>query len=283
MKHEEYAALPGLNWSSLEPLMVSPLLCEYRSRVPREETEALRIGRYLHVAALEPERWAREFTIEPDFGPQQTKAGKLAVNPKLTEGWKVARSDWLATLPTGVAVVDAEEHVLVTRMADALHSHRVSAPLLSGGRAEFPIQWTDEATGISMKARLDLARVQLVLDVKTTMCPTVRQFLAQSASLGYDAKMAMYQAGAIAAKAVPPNPENPILVTVQKTEPHDVVCYRLPTETLEAGMQRWRSLVTRWQECSASGFWPGLNPGPDPLYLDLPGWAVQDEQESEAW
>lgn len=275
---QPYESIQALNFSTLKLVDTSPKLCKWRATKPRKDTAALAMGRAIHVAALEPDRWRRDFVVEPDFGPQQTKAGKPATNPKATEGYKLAFDAWASGLAAGVSVLDAQEYEIVERCADALHSHRLAGPLLKGGRAEHVVQWTDRDTGVLCKARLDYVP-QCIVDIKSTRRETVRDFLSDSARLLYHVQSSWYDWGGRESGTIAGDAELPYVISVQTCEPYDVCCFKVPTETMDAGRAKMRELLTRYTQCQAADYWPGL--GADLLYLDLPRWA--DGIDGDAW
>ena len=59
----EYDKLDAVNWSTLKHLMRSP--AHYRAAMlgKSEDTPALKMGRAIHLAAFEPERWKSDVAI----------------------------------------------------------------------------------------------------------------------------------------------------------------------------------------------------------------------------
>lgn len=254
---DSYAAIEAVNWSTLKYIETSPLLCRHRADNPEEDKEAFRIGRMLHAATLEPERWIREFVIEPDFGPHYTEKGKLSDNPKATKSYKEAKAAWEKTLPPGTEQLDPDEHALIERCAAAIKAHRVAGPLVKGGRREHVIRWTDPVTGVACKGRLDLIDNR-VLDLKGTRQQTVWAFLRDAARLLYYGQCAWYHDGCVIAGVLPENAPLPVVIGAQTCEPFDVIPVRMLPETYEAGQRLYRALLDRFVNCQTADFWPGL-------------------------
>lgn len=270
MQHEEYAAIDAVNWSTLVHLATSPMMLRWRADHPREDTRALRLGRAIHCAVLEPERWEREYVARPDFGDLRTKAAKQA------------RAEWLVDLPAGVEVLEPEEYELAERCGRAVREHPVAASLLRGGRAEEVVTWTDEETGLACKARLDFITPAYVLDLKSTRQTTLRAIWRDFASRLYHGQVAFYQEGAIATQRIPHDAEPPRIIAVQTVEPFDVIAARMTREDLERGTGLFRSLLRQYADCQAVDLWPGL--APNLVEVDLPAWAPGGEmQPEEEW
>src|SRR5512137_1961899 len=61
-----YAALPGVNWSTLREMAKSPLHYQYRCTHPLEDTPQMRLGRIIHTAVLEPDALLHEVVTWED-------------------------------------------------------------------------------------------------------------------------------------------------------------------------------------------------------------------------
>jgi exodeoxyribonuclease VIII len=246
-----------LRWHTLATLATSPLMCHWRSDHPRPDTDALEVGRLIHCATLEPNRWDREFIAEPDFGDGRTKAAKDA------------RAAFLAELAEGVTPVKADDYDLVTRCAAAVRSHPAALPFLSG-LAEHEIAW--EAHGVACAGRPDLISDRAcIVDLKSTRHVSLSAIGRDFASRLYHGQVAWYHDGAIRAGALRRDAENPHVIAVQTVEPFDVVMFRVPDDTLEAGRRLYIRLMETWVGCQQSGWWPGIAPGI--VEWLLPPWA----------
>lgn len=270
LSYTEYEAIPALNWSTLKHLAISPRMLRWRADHPRPETAALRLGRAIHCAILEPERWARCYVPHPDFGDGRTKAAKAA------------KADWLASIDgRDVEVLDADEHALAEHCAEAVRTHPRARRLLEHTRVEETVTWTDEETGVDCKSRLDIAAPGYVVDLKSSRMQTVRAIEIQIASLLYHGQLAFYHDAAIATRRIPYDADGPYIVVVQTVEPYDVVPGRLMREDLEKGRALYRSFLRKYLECQAADWWPGL--APDVIDLDLPPWTPRGEAPMEEW
>jgi exodeoxyribonuclease VIII len=254
----DYAAIEAVNWSTLVHLATSAKLMEWRRDHPRKETEALRIGTALHAAVLEPDTFAKRYVAQPDLGDGRTKAGKEA------------RAQWLASVPPGALVIDAEDHDLVKRCAAATLAHPEVRNLLRGGRAEEVVNWTDAESGLACKGRLDYIAPSYLLDLKSMRAETLPEFARAIAGRLYHGQVAFYFDGAAAARLLDPTRAQVFVIGVQTVEPYDVVPARIQIEDLERGRALYRSLLRRYAECRAANWYPGIAPGI--VDLRLPEW-----------
>lgn len=291
---DAYAAIEALNWSTLKYVWTSPKLLQWRRDHPREDTRALALGRMIHVAVLEPEKWRTSYVVSPDWseelGPkpkQPTKPGPNSRPATLTNwdaylrdvaAWEAPRVEWECQ-HAFAEVVTAEHYALVERCAEAVLGHRVAAELLRGGRAEETVTWTDEEHGIACKMRGDFIRPTMFCDLKTTRHGDLRRINAAMGDLLYHGQLAWYHQGTRAARVLPHDSERPHVVWVQTTEPYDVVAMRMSGLDLDRGIDLTRALLRRYVECQAADWWPGI--APELVDSDLPRWAPSAEAGAE--
>ncbi|UJR81444.1 PD-(D/E)XK nuclease-like domain-containing protein [Sandaracinus amylolyticus] len=265
MSGVDYASIDAVNWSTLVHLATSAKLLEYRRDHAREDTRALRLGTLIHCAVLEPELWATRFIVEPDFGDGRRKEAKEA------------KAAWRASIDPDAVIVDADEHALVSRCAEAALAHPAVRDLLRGGHAEEVLTWHDEATGIACKGRLDYVAPAYLVDLKSTRAETLEQLAREVAGRLYHGQVAFYLDGAVATRRLHPLSSQVFVVAIQTVEPFDVIPARIQVADLERGRALYRSLLRRYAECRAADWWPGL--APSVVDLPLPAWTPSGEPE----
>lgn len=314
MSYAEYDAIDAMNWSKLRLLRTSPKLLKWREQVERADTEALVLGRAIHCALLEPDRWKSDFLVEPKFD-KRTKAGKAdraiwlatqlhgayIAQPSFKLNTKVGKArqqDFLASLPEGVTVltgdenaaellqgktiVDADTHALAERCAESIRNHPRAAELFEGARHEEVVTWTDQDTGVRCKARLDTIKPAYLVDLKSTRRTSLRQMGADLASYLYHGQAAFYSDGAIANKLIPAD-SMPRICFVQTVEPFDVVPGWLSAWDLNSGRELYRSLLRKYLDCQTADLWPGL--APELIEIPTPDWIAGsiDNDNEEDW
>jgi exodeoxyribonuclease VIII len=260
---DAYAAIDAVNWSTLVHMATSPRMLAWRVDHPRSETRALRLGSAIHCATLEPEAWESRYVVQPAFN-RRTKLGKLA------------HAEWCKSLAPGATVLSAGEYETLVRCVDSVRAHPAASDLLSHGRAEEVLTWTDASTGLRCKGRVDYITTAYLLDVKSTRADTLRALSRELADRLYHGQVAFYLDGARAMRLLP-EPCDVFVVAVQTSPPYDVIPARLSYEDIERGRQLYRSLLRRYAECRAANWWPGLAPGV--IDLSLPAWASSGEPE----
>lgn len=262
----DYAKIDALNWSTLSLMATSAKLLRYRVDHPRQDTPDLRRGRLIHLATLEPERFAREVIAHPDLGDGRTKEGKAR------------KAEFLASVPPGATVVEPEEYERALVCADAVRRHPSAGPLLRSGRVEVSMRW--EIDGVACKARADFLAPTYLCDLKSTRQDSLRGIVRDVADYLYHGQLAWYHDGAVRSRHISDG-EGPYIIAVQHVEPFDVVVLRVGIEALERGRALYRSLLDRYVACQAADWWPGL--APEVVTLQLPAWAAGGDGEEQDW
>lgn len=231
MSADEYFSVPALNSSTLKAFAKVPAL----AHVAREETAAMVLGSLVHCAILEPESLAVRYQ-PTDLDRRGTKAW-ADTESKSCGRELVKRADW----DTAIA------------MRDAVWSNPVAAELLSGAQTEQSVFWDDALTGYPCKARADAVnnRLNVLIDVKTTVDASPREFARQFTKMGYGLQDAHYRAGFSASDMV--------FIAVEKNPPYLVAMYELSAEQLAVYTDRRAELVASYAECVKSGLWPGYD------------------------
>ena len=247
----DYIALPGINWSSLRNLRDgSPLHYRHALTHERPDTVALRNGRAVHTAILEPDRIGEDLVVFP--------------------GARRAGKDWDAfeAENTGRTIVKPNEYADIIATRDAVRGHHLAAPYLGTGVREYTIQWTDKATGLLCKARPDWLTMSadglVLVDLKTARAIDEGGFGRQAQRLGYPCQLAHYAAG-LAAIGLPVS--KIVFVIVESKAPHDVGVLVMTDEQRKNATAEVADLLGRVAHCHLTDQWPGRYAAESPLVL----------------
>lgn len=229
-----------------------------RGELADEDSPALAFGRAFHTALLEPEKYERRYIVEPDFGDCRFKENKAR------------RDDWRREA-AGKVPVEATDARRIERMVESVRRHPRARNLIAGGQPEVTVKWTDDATGLTCKGRVDYYRpdLRLIVDAKTALDASPSAFRKSCASYGYGRQEAMYRAGfAAIGKAV----EHFVFLAVEKEPPYLVGLYTLSGESVARGHESIRKDMETMAECLRTGRWPGYSD--ELVELELPPWAA---------
>lgn len=242
---ETYQQVAAINASALKTFKRSPAhFWAERYVKPRKDTPALRFGRLLHMAILEPEALSKQLRVRPDVNIR-TKAGKEDL-----DAWSLQQG------PDAIIVSEAEAQQL-TDMLKAAQAHTRLKKLLAHGKREACLFWTDPETQICAKARYDFVAdgTQIIVDLKTTLDARPQPFTRDSYRYDYGLSAAHYLSGAEATGAA--NHKAFAVVAIEKEPPYGIQLYKFSQLELERSTQHYRVAMQSYAQCLRSDNWPG--------------------------
>lgn len=210
-------------------------------KATRRETPALRLGKAVHCAALEPERFARDYVLAPKFGDCRYLKNKNA-------------RDAFAAEFKDATILRDDEGALVMGMIRAAAGTPFIAELFEGSRVEVTARW-DDLEGLACKARADIDNREILTlaDVKSAEDASLDAFERAIGNYGYHRQADWYRRG-WARLGVPI--EHFVFVVLEKTPPHFPSLYELTDETLERGRQENDALIARLLRAIERDEWP---------------------------
>jgi PDDEXK-like uncharacterized protein DUF3799 len=191
-----YLANPAISASGIRDLRISPLT--YWAKSPfnpdreNDESEAMSEGSAYHKRILEGREAFEEAyapKLDKDDHPDALKSGdelraycklhdlkQSGTNGEMSErirAYDMTQPLWIyieaahGRVHAGCTLLP---HKMISRIelaADAIERNPATAALMEGGKPEVSIFWTDEETGVPLKARLDYLGPRGVVDLKT--------------------------------------------------------------------------------------------------------------------
>ena len=109
--------------------------------------------------------------------------------------------------------------------------------------------FSDPSTGLHCKAKLDLVyKNQTVLDLKTTMARTHKQFVERCHEYDYDRQAAFYLDSL--GRQASSKPAKFLFIGIQKVEPYNLYFFDTTVEPgfVEYGRKKYKTLLKKWQE-----------------------------------
>lgn len=212
---------------------------------PRETSDTMDFGKAAHALTLE----------SSVIYVRIPHAVLNADGHKKGKAWK----EFEAAHPGQILLKPSEVDDL-QRMVDALQKHPLARDMIEApGRREVVIHWTDEATGMDMKARLDMLRdgFHYIADMKGTTIIDPTEWAWHCFKLGYHRQAALYS-DAIA--AITKSTPTFYFVPVLKEPPFTVDVFTLSDTFLQMGREENAQLIRQLSECADSGDWsePGF-------------------------
>ena len=218
----------------------------------RTYTPALRIGKFIHTAVLEPDELHSRYGVVTD---RRTKSGK-------------ADAAYLESV--GAEAVNPSEMQMANDIVEAIKTHPIAGPLFEKGAPEQSTWWDHEDTGLTCKCRTDWAFDDTIVDLKTTaeggahpdvFAKSVGKFL-------YHLQAAHYLEGTGADRF--------IFVAVEKVHPYNIGVYELDADSLGEGLALQRVALSEVYECLEKDSWPGYsNKETGVTQISIPSWAFK--------
>lgn len=166
---EDYFAQDRLGSTDLVVLHRDPADWWYRSRHnpnrrAKEPSEPMVFGSALHALLLEGEAvYARDFIIRPDTYEDE-KTGEV----KPWHGGSKVCKAWIEQHDRpGVSIIDADTDRRVRHMDALIRRHPELGEPMQAGMSEVSILYTDPATGVRLRCRIDKLLPAFSLDLKT--------------------------------------------------------------------------------------------------------------------
>ena len=266
MPPEEYYKSSGVSQSALQWLIQSPAYYKWRLENPVEPTASMKLGTAVHMAILEPEKFATAYIALPE-GDGRTKEVKDA------------RAAVIAQNP-GAEFLSASDYLACQEISVAVNDHSQAGQLLGFSRLhsiEQSMYWVDAKTDLLCKGRVDgiIPAESTIIDLKTCRSALPREFERSAFSLGYHIQAAYYVDGYAALTNSLPKF---YFIVVEREAPYQTIVYQADDNFLEYGRREYRTLLELYKHCTETNSWPGPAWNDDlgsyeVLPLSIPNWA----------
>jgi hypothetical protein len=171
----------------------------------------------------------------------------------------------------------AELHRCAEAVLDQSRSHPDLAGLFGPGHAEATMIWQEGAAWC--RARVDWlpeATGLPAIDLKSTGMSAAPAEWERRLITEYAIQCAFYERGLT--KLRPSAGRDPMVFLVfEQEEPYAISTIAPAPSLLELAMADVEEAIARWQECLATGEWPGYPPYT--AYVEAPGWALMRLEE----
>lgn len=258
MTEQEYRNHPAVNKSTLWEMRKSPAHYKYALDHPAADTPALKLGRAIHMAILQPDEFNGQYCLEP------------AVDKRTKDG-RAQYQEFLANCG-GKEPINPDDYQAILGMYDSVWADPNARELLREVECETPLFWTDESTGIECKCRLDAHRDGVVVDLKSCADASTSQFVKDAIKFGYDVQCAHYLRGY---RAVFEKTATFWFICVEKKPPYAVNVIEATDGFVDRGTWHLIDLMDRLKECRDKNEWPGYGVNE----LVLPEWAAIPDDE----
>ena len=240
----EYGEIEALSAHRLMQMTASPRHAQvFRENV---ESDALKLGKLVHLAVLEPEEFQNRVVRSPKFD-RRTTQGKI-------------ESARFSELHVGKELVDEVTFEKLSPIQEALAQHPAASRLIARCKAkEQALVWNDRS-GVLCKARPDMFSDTICCDLKTIKHGEggPERFLSSALSYGrlYHWQAAFYLRGF---KALQMGIGTWIWIVVETEEPYAVSVVEAHPDIIEYAKQQTGPLIEQYAECTRNGAWPAYS------------------------
>jgi hypothetical protein len=232
----------------------------------KEETNDMRLGRIIHLALLEGEKFREKYMIEPVF-QGYTQKGELTSNPNCKEVQQ-KKAAWYADLPPGRVVVTEEELEQITGIIESVMEHPQGAHVFTHGVPEVAGFYRDPDTGIRTKIKPDFRGndMFMVTDYKTAQSCDQKLFGAKAfGPLRYDIQLWMYAYGTSIIENKP-MPENLFFMVSEKVWPFEAAVFFMTPEQMNQAKYDYHRAMAKLKTCIDTNKWPMRQQKMEPLW-----------------
>lgn len=236
---------------------------------PKEESDALILGKAAHCLILGDEVFAESFAYVPEDAPRRPTATQVAAFEK-NGFWSDAAkegAEWWAKFDAeaaGRSLLTAEQVTKIGYMAENLAALPEAREALIGELTEISMIWQDDATGLWVKSRPDCIPSNGFDfgDLKTFSPKGGDMIIAAQRAItdhGYPVQMAMACEGA--ERIFGMSATRCALIFTQTSEPYEPVPILLDEEALHWGRVLFRDGLNKIAHGLKTGEWPGRAKG----------------------
>lgn len=255
----DYNNLSALNYSGAKALLRSPAHYIAWLNAEQVDSPALRLGRIVHLAVLDPKAYIEKVKVGPEVD-RRTKDGKAQ--------WEAFK----AALPADAEIVDPDTYASANAIASSGEMALASLKPEHGKLWQTETPLSKQVDGVAIKGRPDLVTFvngeKVVIDLKTTQDASARSFGRDVHNFMYHMQAAFYLELTGATKF--------LLVAVEKEAPHAWRVYELDEASVAEGRRLMAEAVATYKNCLAFGQWPAYPKEVE--VLSLPKYAFSQTQ-----
>lgn len=256
------------------------------ARIERAETPAMRDGHMLHMAILEPERFADSYCVMPEDAPRRPTSRQInAKNPSPESKFAVEYWEAFSADNPGREIIEAAKMQRYLDIAESVSRHPEVRVLLSSKHAvkEMAFIGHDPDTSLLCKCKVDLQSVvgqfNVLVDFKSTDDARPHPFQGKAWKYGYFHQAAFYPMVVEWAGYGPV--DTFLFVVFEKDPPYGIKVYEPGDMGLEYARCDIRSCLRDIKDClnrtdgpTMQEDWPAYSTAVETLYV--PSWAAAE-------
>lgn len=269
---EDYKAIRKMNASTLVHGVKSMRrLKRFLDGDEVSETDAMRLGTAIHCAVLEPEKFAGQYAVMPNYSqdPENVTDKGVRSFSSVTKYVKTKQEEWRCINGDKTELTEFE-YATCQRVVASVKEIPHVIELLDSCEKEVTVEGV--ICGVECKGRIDFFG-SVIGDLKTTQSVETQAFSRVFFNLEYGFKLAFYRELVRQSRGDLPV----VVLAVETSGDFDRCLYRVPSELLDYSMDQVNVTLMKYRQCLDSGIWPGVDNGFDAVDFPVPGWMVKSD------
>lgn len=252
--HEYHADRDALSCSLLKPLLTSPAHFQSGLVAADRVSRARDFGSLVHLLLLQPRAAAQELAVYPGIADRSAAfaefearhCDRLVVDePTFAHGRRVAQ-----------------------KVAATTYKGRPLQRFIEEAITEATVYFTEPATGLRMRIRMDAYHPEFTFDLKTSRHAMQRAFARDAVEKDYDLQAYMYSLGRCLYEGRT-QPVPFVFIVAENTMPHSVSTLEAGDTFMGNGARKFQACAAAFKACTQTGLWPDL--GADAV-MELEPW-----------
>lgn len=272
----EYDKIKAINNSKLKYFKRSPEHFQHILNFPEPRKDHFAFGVAFHIYVLEPQKFKNEVLVfDPDLRPEPEKTFGSNQN----KAWK--EDIYSRAEKDGVEIITKDEYDTIQKMAEKLYSNHQAREIVEFSRNKFEVlqKWNWKKT--KCKALIDIKNEIFLADLKTTQNADPDKFRKDFFNHEMYRQCGMYLDGDAKGKINFNNMKDFYFIAIEKTPPFGIAIFQPNVETIIHGVEEYRELVERYQECKDRDKWGGYETKSllgTPFEISLPYYLMNHEK-----
>lgn len=256
----EYHTGQGISQSALKYIRRSPK--HYWAKfisdrgIEDNKTRAKQLGTDVHCALLEPDLFAKNYIIIPEYAPKKPSSTQVkAKNPSLNTIEQIEWWDGFIAKAGDKTIITQSDWDTCVNIRETVLNHPVAGVWFESGKAEQTFYGVDPDTGLLLKCRPDFMNDNgVMIDLKKTVNASTSEFGRSAGNYGYHIQAAFYVD--LLTNLYGDAPDLFIFVAVEEEFPHAVNVLFIDEDDMETGRTIYKRNLMKISECLENNHWP---------------------------
>lgn len=238
----------------------------------QQQKPAMDFGNAFELALLDQEGFENSVAIlQTEFWTDAALSEKPDLKrPKQSKKYTDLKDAFLKENPGKYIITDtgeSESFDAIAKMLESCYRDRVINALIQNIQYQASLYWTDEKTGLHLKTRPDICKVNknVVVNLKTALDASPEAFNRALAGMDYPLQAICEIEGVLATKLMP-QVDKYFWLVVEKLPPYNAQIYEFDQADILVMRDEYNFLLSRIKKAMDANLWPGYTDRADNEY-----------------